>query len=192
MTKRKNRAAFLLASGGVLLAAFLLDRSDESTKNGYSILSSEQTEKFSVTGLSQEEREIAVFVTGEVNAPGLIRLSAGARATDAVEMAGGFTENADRSGINLAAFLSDGDMIRVPAKDGQDGADGAVLPDGRIDINRADTEVLKTLPGIGEAKAEAILRYREEHGAFLRAEDLMKVPGIGEGLYKSLEDRIGI
>ena len=168
----------------------------ESAENGYSVLSSEQTEKFSRSAPSEEDREIAVFVTGEVNAPGLIRINLGARAADAVEQAGGFTENADRSGINLAAFLSDGDMIRVPAKKGQDGTgtadSGAYLPDGRIDINRADTELLKTLPGIGEAKAEAILRYREEHGAFLRAEDLMQVPGIGEGLYKGLEDRIGI
>ena len=141
-----------------------------------------------------EGRSIFVFVCGAVVNPGLIELPEGSRIADALEKAGGFSENADVNYVNLASVVSDGQKIYfpkigedLPEESGQEGSDQA---EDRININTAGKETLCLLPGIGNAKAEAIIAYRNENGAFTKPEDIMNVSGIGESLYEKIKNRI--
>ena len=149
---------------------------------------------------SEADRIMYVYVCGSVVYPGVYELAPESRVCDALEAAGGFAEDADVNRINLAAVVRDGDMIFFP-KVGEDIPDGAsvglTLEDdtgvgktGLININTADVALLCTLPGIGESKAKAIIRYREEHGAFGDITEIMNVSGIGENLYGNISDLI--
>lgn len=135
---------------------------------------------------------IAVYVCGQVVNPGVVYLAESARVVDAVTAAGGLTEDADAEYINLAARVTDGEKIYIP-----DLEEGAILrkqeeemKSGYVNINTADKERLMTLPGIGESKAQDIIDYRNEHGAFSKKEDLMKISGIKESLYEKISDKI--
>ena len=152
---------------------------------------------------SAEEKEstakVVVYVCGAVNRPGVYALPEGSRGKDALEAAGGFTENAEPASVNLAEFVSDGQMLYVSEKGEAAGAaapGGSGIPGmtggGKINLNTADTAALKTLPGVGDSRAADIIRYREEHGKFRRIEDLMKVPGIKEKGFERLKDRITV
>ena len=143
---------------------------------------------------TEENRSIFVFVCGAVVNPGVVELPAGSRAADALEKAGGFAENADVNYVNLASVVSDGQKIYFP-EIGEDmseetAPEGTEAGENRININTAGKEALCTLPGIGDAKAEAIIAYRNENGAFLKPEDIMNVSGIGESLYEKIKTRI--
>ena len=141
---------------------------------------------------------IFVYVCGSVQNPGVYELSEGSRVCDALDAAGGFSENADQKRINLAGILRDGDMIFFPeigealengASDYVQGGSGDAA--GRlININTAGEDALCTLPGIGSSKAQAIIKYREEHGSFKDIREIMNVSGIGENLFKQIEDLI--
>ena len=150
---------------------------------------------------------IVVHVCGEVKNPGVFELPEGSRLVDAVELAGGFTEEAADSYLNLAAVLSDGEQVRVPDREEADfAAAGMLLQDagnlsrgaepsgtgGKVNLNTASKEALMTLPGIGEAKAEAVIRYREEHGGFQKTEDIMKVPGIKQSAFEKIREKITV
>jgi competence protein ComEA len=138
---------------------------------------------------------VTVHVTGAVESPGVYRLPLGARVTDAVEKAKP-AEAADLSRLNLAERLRDGEKIVVPVyesmprvvprePDGADGEEGAAT----VDLNSATQAELETLPSIGPARAKSIIDYRAEH-RFRRVEDVMKVPGIGPGIFERIRDRI--
>lgn len=146
-----------------------------------------------------------VYVCGAVVTPGVYELPAGSRICDALEAAGGFTEEADINRINLAGTLADGMMIFFP-EEGEEMPEGYDITTGQtstaqttvgektdsglVNINTAGVEELCTLPGIGESKAKAIVGYREEHGPFADKDEIMNVSGIGAGLYKNIEDLI--
>jgi competence protein ComEA len=154
---------------------------------------------------------IMVYVCGCVRSPGVYGFDEGARFYEAIEAAGGFTEEAEETYMNLAAYLSDGIKIYVPAV-GETTADQAVsgtgqLPaadgtsssvgmadqgtsDGKIDINTADEDALQTLPGIGPSRAADIVSYRKKNGPFSSIEDIMKVPGIKEAAFSKIRDMI--
>ncbi|MHB8070915.1 MAG: helix-hairpin-helix domain-containing protein [Candidatus Cryosericum sp.] len=139
---------------------------------------------------------INVYVTGAVTHPDVYALPEGAIVKDALMMAGGSTEDADLIGVNLAARLQDGDQVTVPAKTAG-GTDITVVPTSpasstrtRVSINRATLAELDTLPGIGPAKAQAILDYRSQHGQFKRLEDLQNVKGIGPATFEDLKQLI--
>ena len=124
--------------------------------------------------------------------PGVVRLPQKSRAFDAVEAAGGLLEEADSDSINLARILTDGEKLYIP-----DRTQGGSMPEGTqeeadvlIDLNTAGVSRLCELPGIGKAKAEQIVAYREEYGAFQTIEDVMKVPGIKEAAFRKIKDRI--
>jgi competence protein ComEA len=124
---------------------------------------------------------ILVYVTGAVNNPQTtVSLPPGSRVQDAIEAAGGLTADADLERVNLAGILHDGDQIHVPSI-GE--ATETILPTetggGIVYINTATLEELMTLPGIGQATAQAILDYREANGRFASLEDLDNVEGIG-------------
>lgn len=137
---------------------------------------------------------VVVHVCGEVKNPGVYTLKAGSRVFDAVEAAGGFTEEADEDDLNLAGTLCDGTKLYICSKEETrnrtETKAEAFEEDGRVDLNTADRKTLMTLPGIGEAKAEAIISYREKNGPFSVPEDLMKISGIKAALYEKLRDLV--
>ncbi|MFA6848868.1 MAG: helix-hairpin-helix domain-containing protein [Selenomonadaceae bacterium] len=135
---------------------------------------------------------ITVYVSGAVNSPGVIKLDAGARVLDAVNLCGGILPTADESKVNMAQVLKDGVQIRVPEKAIAESAPGKAQEkvDGKVNINMADSKALDSLPGIGPAMAQRIVDYRQTEGAFQTLEDLKKVRGIGDAKFTKLKDKI--
>ncbi|MGD9475186.1 MAG: helix-hairpin-helix domain-containing protein [Eubacteriaceae bacterium] len=167
---------------GVFWAWYLNQDSQESE-----IIVSESAE--SSESLEESAAQIMVHVTGAVNAPGLISLPSGARLMDAVSAAGGFSETADQSALNLARKIKDEEQINIPVL-GEAGSQSGVSTDGRVNINTADLEELKSLPGIGDVIAQNIIDYREENGSFTQLEDLKNVTRIGDKIFESISESI--
>ena len=142
---------------------------------------------------------IYVDVKGEIHHPGVYQMKAENRVKDLIEAAGGFTPLADNQKLNLAQLLEDQMVIVVPKKGEEVNSELAQAPtsqkkevgkEGKVNINTATVEELKTLKGIGEKKAEAIIEYRKKNGSFKNKEELMKVRGIGKKLYESFQERV--
>lgn len=133
---------------------------------------------------------ITVYVTGEVSQPQTtVIVPHDSRVSDVIEMAGGFTENANLDLVNLAAIVRDGDQVHVPTlNDNANTLEALPTPSGGelVYINTATSEELQTLPGIGETTAQAIIDYREQNGAFASPEDLDEVDGIGPSTIEDL------
>lgn len=153
---------------------------------------------------------IVVDVKGSVKQPGVYQSSLTERVNDVISHAGGLTEEADASQVNFAAHVQDEMVIYVPKK-GEAGpspplqaqdpavstANSAVrsageMGGGKINLNKADETELETLPGIGPAKASAILDYRKQNGMFQSVEDLKKISGIGDKTFEKLKDLISV
>ena len=135
---------------------------------------------------------ITVHVAGEVASPGLVVVAADARVADAVAAAGGSTRAADLSLVNLAAPLRDGEQVVIPSTRGDGLVDQPVDREGRVRINRASVSELQQLPGVGPVLAARIAAYRDDNGPFDRVEDLLDVPGIGEGKLATLRDSVAL
>lgn len=143
---------------------------------------------------------IYIYVCGQVKHPGVYTLPEGSRVYDLFELAGGLTDLAASEYWNQAKVLTDGEMLYVPtmeeAKDRErtDGATSQITTDDpdKVNINTASKEELMTLPGIGEAKAEAILAYRKENGPFSTIEELKQVEGIKDGVFSKMKEYIEI
>lgn len=133
---------------------------------------------------------ITVHVAGAVRYPGLVHLRTGDRVAHAVAAAGGAVSTAELSQLNLAGTVNDGDQVVVPSR-GEAFADpmGTVEP-GLVDVNHGSASDLEALPGVGPVLAQRIFQYREEHGPFATAEDLLDVPGIGEGKLAALREAL--
>lgn len=135
-----------------------------------------------------------VYVCGAVKEPGVVVLPEGSRCNDALEAAGGFAGNAAREAVNLAKLLSDGEQLYFPTvEEAESIANGKQAEDsGLVNINTAGVDILCTLPGIGEAKAKAIVLYREQNGGFGTVDEIMQVPGIKESAYSQMKDLITV
>lgn len=154
------------------------------------------TEETTAPAAEQREtyvQEIWVYVCGEVERPGVYCLPIGSRIFEAVQMAGGMTDAAAPDLLNLAAEVTDGQQIYVPGEEERLSADGGVFQerDERININTASEQELITLPGIGTAKARAIIAYREET-PFRTIEEIMNVSGIKESSFNRIRDLIKV
>jgi competence protein ComEA len=149
--------------------------------------------EFSISEQSSEtvaiEQYLYVHIVGEVKTPGMYQLPLGARLVDAVFAAGGLTDSADNSSVNLARELSDGEQVVVFSINDQDEAMGT-SSGGLISINRASNKQLEELPGIGPALSARIVAWREANGGFKSIEDLLKVSGIGENLLSGVMDLV--
>ncbi len=144
-----------------------------------------------------EPPDCYVYVCGEVLNAGVYVLKEGQRLYEAVDLAGGFTENAAPEALNLVLPVSDGMKIDVPDKERAAAMPAVGFVSGseavqgeKININTATREQLMTLNGIGAARADAIITYREEHGAFSAVEDIMQVSGIKDAAFAKIKDHI--
>ena len=139
-----------------------------------------------------EESTLFVHICGQVVSPGVYELPLGSRIYEAVEAAGGFTQEAEQNYVNLAQVLEDGLQIEIPDKEGalEKKQQEAAAADGLVDINTATKQQLCTLPGVGEGKADSIIAYRESNGGFSSIEEIMKVEGIKEGMFARIKDKI--
>ena len=135
------------------------------------------------------EQYLFVHIVGEVKVPGMYQLPLGARLVDAVFAAGGLTQEADNSSVNLARELSDGEQVIV-SKGGQEATAGQPSQGGLVSINRAGDKQLEQLPGIGPALAARIIAWRDANGGFKTKKDLLKVSGIGESILAGFIDLI--
>ncbi len=157
------------------------------------------------TGTEPVAETIYVQVTGAVRAPGVYMLPAGARVFEAVQMAGGMTDDAAADSLNQALEVTDGQMLVLYTQQEweqmQKGSttvhtDGASVvtqqDDGRININTASLEQLCTISGIGQSRAQSIITYREQNGAFGSIEEIMNVSGIKDGLFQKIKDKIKV
>ena len=146
-----------------------------------------------------------VDIKGEVLRPGVYEFSCESRIQEVIKKAGGFTEEADETKINLAQKISDQMQIIVPnvhskqedgltegnsEKGSSTNTSVSNSKQGTININTATLEELQTIKGIGKKKAEAILQYRKEHGAFRTKEDLLQVKGIGKKALEAIESQV--
>lgn len=160
------------------------------------------------------ESLLYVHVCGQVKKPGVYKVTTGARVFDVIELAGGLTKNAAGDYINQAQMVLDGEKIYIPSKeetknsknvedsprssqasvsDGKD--DTTLVKSGAADlvnINTATKDDLMTLPGIGEAKADAIIKYRETSGNFQSIEEIKSIEGIKDGVFNKIKEFITI
>ncbi len=145
---------------------------------------------------SKDVKDMTVYINGEVKKPGVYKLKSGSRVEELVNNAGGFNETADKFKLNLAKKLKDEDYIYVDKKsDANTSTSPSSLnsgkgSDGKININTATKDQLKTIPGIGEVTAQKIIDYREKNGAFPSVEDLKKVGRIGDKSLEKIKDKI--
>ncbi|MFG2781129.1 helix-hairpin-helix domain-containing protein [Streptomyces prunicolor] len=150
--------------------------------------------------------EIVVDVSGKVREPGVHRLPAGSRVTDALRAAGGVRPGTNTDGLNRARFLVDGEQIVVggPAPAAAPGAGGAnstgiagsagsaagAAPTAPVSLNTATADQLNTLPGVGPVLAQHIIDYRTQHGGFRSVDELRQVNGIGDRRFADLRDLV--
>ncbi|HET6911664.1 MAG TPA: ComEA family DNA-binding protein [Mycobacteriales bacterium] len=135
--------------------------------------------------------QIVVDVGGRVRHPGLVSLANGARVADAIAAAGGALRPSDLATLNLAARVTDGQLllIGVPgAAIGAAGASGAGA--GPVDLNSATVDQLDALPGVGPVLAQRIIDWRQQHGGFRSVDDLQQVPGIGARKFADLKSLV--
>lgn len=190
---------------------------DQNRKAEPSAGSTDRTELSDAS--SEETKTLVVHICGAVSAPGVYELPAGSRIIDAVEAGGGFLPEADEACCNLAEEIVDGCQIYIMTKtescaDGQTEKKAGIqtspdsdmqttdrnvrsnsataLENGLVNLNTADIAALMTLPGIGESRAKAIISYREQHGAFAKIEDIMKISGIKQAAFSKIKDKITV
>ncbi len=155
--------------------------------------------------------DVVVYVCGAVRSPGVVRLPAGARVTDALEVAGGPTAKAELAAVNLAAPITDGQQIVVPER-GAVGALAAAPADGSaiaggglgasasaaagpgaiVNINTASLVELDSLDGVGPSTAQKIIDYRTANGGFTTIDEIKEVPGIGDAKFEAMRDSIAV
>ncbi len=164
---------------------------------------------------AETEEKIIIHVTGAVKTPGIVKLDDGSRIEDAIEAAGGLTEDADISNVNLAYVLDDGTKIKIPSLSDEDiNNEEDIITDesgegiieeidstsssnsqnstSNININKATEAELDTLPGIGPSLASKIIEYREQNGKFSSIEDIKNVSGIGDSKFEEIKDLISV
>lgn len=192
MEKSKNLKRWIyvgiITAALVIFALWLFLQEDSRQK---AVLKTSDTEVVNAENGQENAAEIYVHITGAVNNPGVIKLAQGSRLIDAIEKLGGLAENADTDSVNLASVLEDEDKIHIYTKD-ETAETGAVSVSGtgRVNINTASLEDLKTLPGIGDSIGKSIIDYREKNGAFRSLEDLKEVDRIGDKVFEKLKDSI--
>ncbi|TYO73218.1 hypothetical protein DQ398_002148 [Rossellomorea marisflavi] len=197
----KYRTLLFILAGAVALSLFLLFKPSPPQQEPPIAIEAKEPE----TDASQPAETVSTYdrifvdIKGQVERPGLYELSPHERVDGVVEMAGGFTKDADRNAVNLALKVSDEMMVYVPKK----GEVESPLPPGSpsgtsggeavlVNINSATSEEIQTLPGIGPSKAAAFIQYREENGPYRSVDDIKNISGIGEKTFERLKELITV
>ena len=148
---------------------------------------------------SPEQDLITVDVKGAVKSPGIYDLPVGSRVHDAVQKAGGLTDEADSKSLNLAQKVSDEALVYVPTKGeeaaSQQAASGttpSTSKDKKVNLNKASLEELKQVKGLGGKRAQDIIDHREANGKFKSVDELKKVSGIGAKTIEKLKDYVTV
>ena len=157
---------------------------------------------------NEEEETMAVHVTGEVKNPGVVKIKEGSRIEDIIKAAGGLTENADITNVNLAYVVEDGMKIRIPSSNEEkdiedyiteDSCKGVIMSEESsnsssiiININTANEVELEQLPGIGPSISSKIVEYRNKNGKFKSIEDIKNVTGIGNNKFDKIKEYIKV
>lgn len=146
-----------------------------------------------------EQDLITVDVKGAVKSPGIYDLPVGSRVNDAVQKAGGLTEQADSKSLNLAQKVSDEALVYVPTKGEESasqqagsGAPSSTSKDKKVNLNKASLEELKQVKGLGGKRAQDIIDHRETNGKFKSVDELKKVSGIGAKTIEKLKDYVTV
>ena len=172
------------------------------------ILEQQNEEPLEILSETHEVATVFVDVKGAVHYPGVYELTDQHRIVDAIELAGGYLTDANPQFVNHAQKLQDEMVIYIPkqgeqlteevqqlvtiASSSENSSSGSSSTSGKVNLNKADEVALMTLPGVGPAKAQAIIAYRDESGGFQTIEDIKKVSGIGEKSFERLKDLIDI
>ena len=201
---KEYKIIVICASLGLILGGFFLLKSSTQAPAKESNL---QTE---VTTVSKDEKEdknqkeevveqdlITVDVKGAVKSPGIYDLPVGSRINDAVQKAGGLTDNADSKSINLAQRISDEALVYVPTKEevtSQEAHSNAstTKENKKVNLNKASLEELKQVKGLGAKRAQDIIDHRESNGKFKSVDELKKVSGIGAKTIEKLKEYVTV
>lgn len=199
MTQERKRLIFIvLAYLSLFLVYFFVSNNNNNNNNEIKQQFVNEAQK-DITLIDQDEledkanlipEEIYVHISGQVNYPGLIKLEKGQRLFEAIDLAGGMTENADIDQINLSLVLNDQDKVYIPSIEEKVNfieSNGPKI----ININTASKEDLMTLNGVGEKTAESIIQFRQTK-RFEKIEDIMDVPGIGNQKFNQIKENISI
>ncbi len=206
LTKNQRIIIFIIIiiiSIGMLYFIYSKNQIKETTSIEDEILISNSTEKEE----NEKKEQVIIHITGSVKNPGIVKLKEGSRIEDAIEAAGGLTENADITNVNLAYVLDDGIKIKIPSVTDEDIEDEVISENigeniveennetskgNIVNINKATESELQELPGIGSSLASKIIEYRNQNGKFNNIEDIKNVNGIGESKYSSIKDLIKV
>ena len=205
-----RRNGLLMAGAGVACAAifFWNTESDEgkSEKSEINWVEESEVKNEEAEKLDVEPGVVTTYkvdVKGAVHKPGVYEFAVGDRVTDVIQKAGGFKDGADSKQVNMAQLVEDEMVIYIPEEGEKVDASNQTVSEstvntaegnsnGTININKATTEELQELPGIGPSKATAILQKREELGSFQTIEDLKEVSGIGDKTSEKLKELITV
>ena len=169
----------------------------------------QEQNKENVENKLEEIDLIIIHIAGEVKNPGIVKIKEGARIADVIEKAGGLTEKANITNINLAYIIEDGQKITIPSEEqdtqeyiSNDSGEGireqnektntTSTKNTTVNINKASKEELQTLQGIGASTAQKIIDYRDQNGNFKQIEDIKNVPGIGDSKFEAIKNNIKI
>ena len=197
MTHRKTRGRFILLFLLFILTGCSLSPGGEiieQVDSEYALDDDDHEGRMEEEMTTSKEDFIWIHICGQVKEPGVYSFKEGCRVFDAVEAAGGFTEYADKDSINLAMTLLDEGKIYIPSTGEQkeEKKQNQDQSDGRINVNTATLDDFMTLPGIGEKRAESILKLREQKGSFQTVEELLEAEGIKEGIFEQIKDFIKV
>ena len=204
---KEYKIIVICASLGLVLGGFFLLNPARQTPANESDL---QTEVAAISKDSTDEKEdknqkeevveqdlITVDVKGAVKSPGIYDLPVGSRVNDAVQKAGGLTDNADSKSLNLAQKISDEALVYVPTKEevaNQESYSNATgnKESKKVNLNKASLEELKQVKGLGAKRAQDIIDHRESNGKFKSVDELKKVSGIGAKTIEKLKEYVTV
>ncbi|KJQ65578.1 helix-hairpin-helix domain-containing protein [Streptococcus oralis] len=207
---KEYKIIVICACLGLALGGFFLLKPSSQTSMKETNLQAEvaavSKDSSSEKEVKKEEKEestdqdlITVDVKGAVKTPGIYDLPVGSRVHDAVQKAGGLTEQADSKSLNLAQKVSDEALVYVPTKEeeaaSQQAASGttpSTSKEKKVNLNRASLEELKQVKGLGGKRAQDIIDHREANGKFKSVDELKKVSGIGAKTIEKLKDYVTV